>query len=254
MGGTPSCAADMLPSIPDERTGSVVRSTGDWGTFESGWQWHGTGHRCACERCFRKDSSAGGAKLQGAEPVALILDVLLLHNRSDRSTVLGIATKLRKQSLRVWLDDWALVPGRPWKEALEQLVGTVRSTAVLVLVGRNSLGPWEVQEIGACFSEFVERKLPVIPVLLPGAQVKSDLPSYLREFTLVDLRTGLNEEGISRLVSGIKHAKPQPKQWPREASTPLRPKARKSRGHCSFQSPLGGSQRPLRREGDTVLP
>jgi len=51
--------------------------------------------------------------------------------------------------------------------------------------------------------EFVERKLPVIPVLLPGAPEQPELPLFLKAFTWVDLRKGLSSDGLERLVWGI---------------------------------------------------
>ena len=77
-----------------------------------------------------------------------------------------IGEALRDRGLKVWLDEWELVPGRPWQEAVEEILATVRSSAVLV--GTDGLGPWETPEMRACLTQMVRRKLPVIPVLLPG--------------------------------------------------------------------------------------
>jgi pimeloyl-ACP methyl ester carboxylesterase len=60
----------------------------------------------------------------------------------------------------------------------------------------------------ACINEFVNRRIPVIPVLLPGAAAKPELPIFLRRFTWVDLRYGLSEEGIDLLQWGITGEKP----------------------------------------------
>jgi hypothetical protein len=56
----------------------------------------------------------------------------------------------------------------------------------------------------------VRRKLPVIPVLLPGAPKSPDLPVFLRAFKWLDLRRGLSEEGLQHIVWGITGKKPQP--------------------------------------------
>jgi len=94
-----------------------------------------------------------------------------------------------------------LVPGRPWQEALEEIIQSARTAAVLV--GQDGLGPWEVPEMRGCLGEFVNRGLPVMPVLLPGAAGQPDLPLFLRQFTWVDLRGGLTREGLDRLQWGI---------------------------------------------------
>jgi hypothetical protein len=57
-------------------------------------------------------------------------------------------------------------------------------------------------------SEFVKRKLPVIPVLLPGAPQLPELPLFLKAFTWVDLRGGFTDDGLDRLVWGITGQKP----------------------------------------------
>jgi len=133
-------------------------------------------------------------------------DVFLSHNSKDKLTVRQLAQALQARGLQFWLDEEQLVPGRPWQEALEQIIQTARTAAVLV--GKDGLGPWEIPEMRACLSEFVNRHLPVIPVLLPDAPVKPELPLFLRAFTWVDLRGGLTEDNLNRLEWGITGVKP----------------------------------------------
>jgi hypothetical protein len=133
-------------------------------------------------------------------------DVFLSHNSKDKPAVRELAEALRARGLKVWLDEWELVPGRPWQEALEEVIETARASAVLV--GKDGLGPWQDREMRGCLTEFVDRKLPVIPVLLPGAPEKPSLPLFLKEFTWVDLRGGLTEEGLDRLQWGVTGKKP----------------------------------------------
>lgn len=146
-------------------------------------------------------------------------DVFLSHNSKDKPAVRELAEALKGRGLKVWLDEWELVPGRPWQEALEEIIQTVRTAAVLV--GKDGLGPWEIPEMRGCLSEFVRRKLPVIPVLLPGAPQKPELPLFLKQFTWVDLRGGLTETGLGQLQWGITGEKPRrPKP---DKSTPVPP-------------------------------
>ena len=133
-------------------------------------------------------------------------DVFLSHNSRDKPTVRQLAKALQARGLQVWLGEEELVPGRLWQEALEKIIQTAR--AVAVLVGRDGLGPWERPEMRACLSEFVDRGLPVIPVLLPDAPSKPELPLFLREFTWVDLRGGLTDDGLKRLEWGITGVRP----------------------------------------------
>jgi len=133
--------------------------------------------------------------------MAFVYDVFLSHNSKDKPAVREIAELLRVRKLRPWLDAIDLIPGRPWQEALEKIIETCRSAAVFV--GRSGIGPWQEPEMRGCLDEFVRRKLPVIPVLLPGAPKKPRLPLFLRAFTWVDLRAGLTSEGLDLLVRGI---------------------------------------------------
>ncbi len=128
-------------------------------------------------------------------------DVFLSHNSQDKPAVRELARALEARGITVWLDEEQLVPGRPWQEALEKVIQTAHTAAVLV--GDDGLGPWEIPEMRACLSEFVDRKLPVIPVLLPDAPARPQLPLFLRGFTWVDLRGGLTEASLDRLQWGI---------------------------------------------------
>lgn len=135
-------------------------------------------------------------------------DVFLSHNSKEKPIVRQLADAMKSRGFNVWLDEWELIPGRPWQEALEEIIQTTKAAAVLV--GADGLGPWETPEMRACLSEFVDRHLPVIPVLLPGAQHQPSLPLFLKQFTWVDFRGGLTKEGLDRLEWGITGKKPNP--------------------------------------------
>ena len=132
--------------------------------------------------------------------------MFLSHNSKDKPAVRKIGKRLKARNLTVWLDEWELVPGRPWQEALETVIKTVKTVAILV--GKDGLGPWEIPEMRGCLNEFVKRGSPVIPVLLPGAPEKPELPLFLNQFTWVNLRDGLTEEGLDKLQWGITGKKP----------------------------------------------
>jgi nucleotide-binding universal stress UspA family protein len=135
-------------------------------------------------------------------------DIFLSHNSKDKATVRRLAKALKARGIKVWFDEWHLIPGRPWQDALEDVIENVRAAAVLV--GKSGFGPWEIPEMRGCLSEFVRRGLPVIPVLLPGADNAPKLPLFLRQFTWVDFRKGLNTTGLDRLRSGITGELPTP--------------------------------------------
>lgn len=128
-------------------------------------------------------------------------DAFLSHNSKDKPVVRQIADALKDRGLNVWLDEWVLPPGQPWQPELEQIIRTTK--AAIILVGPEGMGPWEEPEMRVCLDEFVKRRLPVIPVLLPDVEGEPELPLFLRQFTWVDLREGLSEQGFERLVWGV---------------------------------------------------
>jgi hypothetical protein len=134
-------------------------------------------------------------------------DVFLSHNSKDKPTVRILARALEERGLRVWLDEEQLPPGRAWQSEIENIIQTTHSAAVLV--GKDGLGPWEIPEMNACLSQFVKRNMPVIPVLLPDAPLRPELPLFLQELTWVDLRSGISLAGLNRLEWGITGVKPE---------------------------------------------
>jgi CHASE2 domain-containing sensor protein len=162
-------------------------------------------------RLQRGRLQAGPAAASGSEAgrtaTAGPRDVFLSHNSQDKPAVRALAAALRRRGLTVWVDEQELAPGRPWQEGLEEVIQTVRSAAVML--GPSGLGPWEIEEMRACLSEGVDRDLPIIPVLLPGAPAEPRLPLFLRRYTWVDLRSGLTEAGLDRLEWGITGVKPR---------------------------------------------
>lgn len=147
----------------------------------------------------------------------LLYDVFLCHNSQDKALVRELATTLKGLGLRVFFDEWDLVPGRPWQEALEEAIEQVKSAAILY--GPSGIGPWANQEMRAFLQEFVRRQVPVIPVLLPGAGTAPKLPLFLSAFTWVDLRSGVSQEGIERLGWGITGKRPS---FPQDEPRPTR--------------------------------
>jgi hypothetical protein len=132
-------------------------------------------------------------------------DVFLCHNSADKPQVRKIAEQLMQYDLKPWLDMWELPPGRSWQMLLERQIEKIRSAAVFV--GGSGFGPWQQQELYAFLSEFVDRNCPVIPVLLPNAPGRPELPLFLRQFTWVDFRTS-DPDPMYQLRWGITGKKP----------------------------------------------
>ncbi len=143
--------------------------------------------------------------------MAKTLDIFLSHSGKDKVAVRQIAEALRDRGLEVWLDEWELIPGRPWMETLQEASSLSRSS--VVFVGRDKRGPWEIPELRACLSQMADRGLPIVPVLLPGAPERPEFPPFLAHHAWVNLRSGITSEGIENLIGSIYREKKPGLRW-----------------------------------------
>jgi formylglycine-generating enzyme required for sulfatase activity len=132
-------------------------------------------------------------------------DVFLCHNSQDKPAVIEIANQLKANNINPWLDKWHLRPGSSWQDLLEDQINEIRTAAVFV--GNSGLGPWQNEEIKAFIRAFVNRKCPVIPVLLPNAPQKPQIPLFLEGLMWVDFREH-DPEPLGQLIWGITGIKP----------------------------------------------
>ncbi|MGD9834709.1 MAG: toll/interleukin-1 receptor domain-containing protein [Piscinibacter sp.] len=132
-------------------------------------------------------------------------DVFLCHNSADKAAVKRLGEGLKSRGILPWLDEWELPPGQAWQELLERQIQRIGSAAVCL--GPAGISPWHQQEMRGFISEFVDRRVPVIPVLLPGAPAKPELPLFLRQFTWVDFRRD-DPDPFDQLVWGITGRRP----------------------------------------------
>lgn len=136
----------------------------------------------------------------------------LCHNGADKPSVEALAQELEKRGLACWLDKWNLIPGDPWQPALEAALG--QCDTCVIFFGPNGLGPWHNEEMRLAIhrrASSSERKLRVLPVILPGGQRarESDVPGFLQGTLWVDFRQAVDEEdALHRLVCGIKGIPP----------------------------------------------
>jgi GTPase SAR1 family protein len=147
----------------------------------------------------QRDLSAAASKLQG-KIATEDFDVFLCHNAKAKPAVKEIGEKLKEQGILPWLDEWELRPGLPWQDLLENQVGQIKSAAVFV--GKDGIGPWEHMELAAFLRQFVQRKCPVIPVILADAPKEPKLPIFLEGLTWVDFRKQ-EPEPMKQLKWGI---------------------------------------------------
>nr|VFK28104.1 MAG: TIR domain-containing protein [Candidatus Kentron sp. MB]VFK32911.1 MAG: TIR domain-containing protein [Candidatus Kentron sp. MB]VFK75798.1 MAG: TIR domain-containing protein [Candidatus Kentron sp. MB] len=135
-------------------------------------------------------------------------DVFLCHNSQDKSAVRYIAKRLREKGLRPWFDEWEVSPGSLWQRSLEEQIEKIHSVAVCI--GPSGMGPWQQMEVDAYLRKFVERRCPIIPVVLSGAikGKKPQLPVFLEAFAWVDFNQK-EPHPLERLIRGITEEKTQ---------------------------------------------
>ena len=134
----------------------------------------------------------------GPEPPGF--DVFLSYNRADKHAVTAIARSLRQHNIQPWLDMEQLPPGVPFDTVIEGVIEQIGSAAVFF--GRAGLGPWQTPEVRALLGELVDRRCPVIPVILPDCGANPKMPLLLRGIEWVDFRPP-EPDPIERLIWGI---------------------------------------------------
>ena len=127
-------------------------------------------------------------------------DIFLCHNNKDKYRIKEIGNELKEYGLNPWLDEWNLRPGFPWQRELEKQIANIGAAAVFV--SSNGIGPWQEEEIEAYLREFIERKCPVIPVLLENIEKIPTLPIFLKGRTWVDFSNS-NPDPMEQLIFGI---------------------------------------------------
>lgn len=131
--------------------------------------------------------------------------LFLSYNSSDRSLVVAVQKLLAARGITTFLDRDQLVPGLPWPTALEEGLRGVR--AVAVFIGRE-LGGWQTREMYFALDrqaseEKQGRSFPVIPVLLPGADLT---PGFLFLNTWIDLRSSLDLVTVAEPLKAFERA------------------------------------------------
>jgi hypothetical protein len=156
--------------------------------------------------------SAGSASLRGSTITQAHYHAFLSHNGADKPLVEQVGEELEKRGLSCWLDKWNLVPGDPWQSAIEEAL--VQCDTCVVFFGPHGLGPWHNEEMRLAIQRRInssERRLCVLPVILPGGQraKESEVPGFLQGTTWIEFRRSLDEEdALHPLVCGIKGIPP----------------------------------------------
>jgi TIR domain len=129
-------------------------------------------------------------------------DVFMAHHSSDKERVLSICRSLRSRGIYPWVDVEQIQPGTWFQDAIQTAARKTRSAAIIL--GSEGVGQWQVMEIRLFVSQCIDRRIPVIPVLLPGlAEIPEDL-LFMRQLSHVRFRDTVQEEdALQQLEWGI---------------------------------------------------
>jgi hypothetical protein len=152
-----------------------------------------------------RDRGVSEVVLMGKEQVGQF-DVFLCYNRKDAEPVEAIYRRLREHKIRPWLDTHDLRPGDVWLNAIDGLMGSVKTAAVCA--GAASTGRVQDMEIRALLRTFADRGVRIIPILLPGAGDRPNWSAFLDDFQWVDFQQS-SPDPLSQLLYGITGVHPQ---------------------------------------------
>jgi hypothetical protein len=130
-----------------------------------------------------------------------LYDVFISHNSKDKPIVRELAQRLRKDGLRVWLDEWEIKPGDPISLKIEQ--GLQQSRVLVLAMSANAFGSnWvSLERHTALFRDPTNLKRRFVPLRLDDAPI----PDVLKQFAYVDWRQR-SEAEYARLLEACRPA------------------------------------------------
>ncbi|MBD2472675.1 toll/interleukin-1 receptor domain-containing protein [Nostoc sp. FACHB-145] len=135
-------------------------------------------------------------------------DVFLAHNTQDKPEVRVIALALKQRNIAYWIDEEQIPPGRSFQDEIQAAIPLVKSAAIFI--GSQGLGCWQSWELKAFIAECVEKKIPVIPVLLPGVSSLPEDLVFLKQLRWVAFSNGVDDKAALDLLQwGITGENPQ---------------------------------------------
>ncbi len=131
-------------------------------------------------------------------------DVYICYAEDDEVEVYKIGEQLKEHGILAWFDVLAR-PGELAMKQQEEQIGNIR--AATVFVGQYAITGLQEQQMYAFIRQYVDRGIPVIPVLLADAPKKPKLPHFLGNFQWVDFRRPVPNP-LGQLIWGITGERP----------------------------------------------
>ena len=106
-------------------------------------------------------------------------DVFVSHAAKDKPWASELASALRDAGVKIWFDEFDLIPGEPWQERIAEALRASR-TIVMVLSPQTGESPWTFFELGAAVADHKR----IIPVAREEIDL-AHLPSPLRRLQIL---------------------------------------------------------------------
>ncbi len=106
-------------------------------------------------------------------------DVFLSHSSKDKATVRDVAERLRADGIRVWFDEWEILPGDHILARIED--GLEHSRRLVLCMSANAFGSdWAQLEGGVFrFNDPLNRQRRLVPLRLDESPIKDCLAPFL---------------------------------------------------------------------------
>ncbi|QDV49575.1 tetratricopeptide repeat protein [Gimesia fumaroli] len=126
-------------------------------------------------------------------------DVFLSHASADKLVVRELAERLRKDGLRVWLDEWVIKPGDSISLAIEQ--GLERSRMLILFMSKAAFdSEWvALERHTSLFRDPTNQERRFIPLRLDDCTITD----VLKQFAYVDWREK-NQDQYNRLLDSCR--------------------------------------------------
>jgi hypothetical protein len=154
-------------------------------------------------KCIQgKRESSGGHSETMPETAAKRFDVFLAHNSKDKTFVGRVAYYLRRRGIVPWIDQDQIAPGHQFQQQLQHAICKVSAAAIFI--GPHGVGPWQNFELQSFVAICVKKKIPVIPVLLPGQKAIPRRLPFLNNLNYVTFKNRAGEKtALDQLSWGI---------------------------------------------------
>ncbi|MGO8673144.1 MAG: toll/interleukin-1 receptor domain-containing protein [Capsulimonadaceae bacterium] len=132
-------------------------------------------------------------------------DAFISYSSGDRVEVQRVHDALSKRGLRIWMDQYDIPLGQPFRRHIESILGDVK--AVVVCVGANALGPWQSAEVDIAVDRQARGRCITIPLCLSGVAL-TELPLLLARLNGCKLSGGPEDEAVfDRVAKAIRNVK-----------------------------------------------